>query len=262
MDLSGSASKVAERWRQWKRSYEYNYIDGKGITQAERKKSQLLHLAGLEVQDIFEDLVDPGLPKFDLVTDHQALKVIYSRKSKPSARIEHWILRLQPYNYRVCYVSLRKNVVDALSRLTKIVPSNQSQDDDEYVRMVALHAAPVALKIKKIERVSAKDPELQAVRRCLVEERWNSAPKQFLPVRNELTFIGHVILRGTRIVVPKALQKRVVSLAHEGHQGVVKTKERLRTKVWWRGMDWDAEKLCVECYGCQLVTKHVPPPPV
>ena len=59
MDLSGSASKVAERWRQWKRSYEY-YIDGKGITQAGKKKSQLLHLAGLEVQDIFEDLVDPG----------------------------------------------------------------------------------------------------------------------------------------------------------------------------------------------------------
>ena len=57
MDLSGSASKVAERWRQWKRSYEY-YIDGKRITQAGRKKSQLLHLAGLEVQDIFEDLVD------------------------------------------------------------------------------------------------------------------------------------------------------------------------------------------------------------
>ena len=59
MDLSGSASKVAERWRQWKRSHE-NYIEGKGITQAERKKSQLLHLAGLKVQDIFEDLVDPG----------------------------------------------------------------------------------------------------------------------------------------------------------------------------------------------------------
>ena len=59
IDLSGSASKVAERWRQWKRSYEY-YIDGKGVTQAGRKKSQLLHLAGPEVQDIFEDLVDPG----------------------------------------------------------------------------------------------------------------------------------------------------------------------------------------------------------
>ena len=146
-----------------------------------------------------------GLPKFDLVTDHEALKVIYSRKSKPSARIERWVLRLQPYNYQVCFVSSRKNIADALSRLTKIVASNQSQDDDEYVRMVALHAAPATLKMKETERVSAEDPELQAVRRCLVEERWNSAPKQYLPVRNELTFIGHVILRGTRIVMPQAL---------------------------------------------------------
>lgn len=47
---------------------------------------------------------------------------------------------------------------------------------------------------------------------------------------NKLTFIGHVILRGTRIVIPKALRKRVVILAHEGHdhEGVVKTKERLK----------------------------------
>ena len=85
-----------------------------------------------------------GLPKFDLVTDHEALKVIYSTKPKPSARIELWVLRLQPYNYHVCYVSSRNNIADALSRLTKIVASNQSQDDDEYVRMVALHSAPAA----------------------------------------------------------------------------------------------------------------------
>ena len=149
-----------------------------------------------------------GPPKFDLVTDHEALKVIYSTKSKPSARIERWVLRFHPYNYQVCYVSSRKNIADALSRLTKIVASNQSQDDDEYVRMVALHAAPAALKIKEIERISPEDPELWAVRKCLVEERWNGAPKQYLPVRNELTFIGHVILRGTIIVSSSTKESR------------------------------------------------------
>ena len=109
-----------------------------------------------------------GLPQFDLVTDHEALKVIYSRKSKPSARIERWVLRLQPYNYRVCYVPSRKNIADALSRLTKIPASSQSIEDDEFVRMIALHAVPVALRIKEIERVSAQDSELQAVRNCLI----------------------------------------------------------------------------------------------
>ena len=83
-------------------------------------------------------------------------------------------------------MSSRKNIADALSKLTKIVASNRSEDDDECARMVALNAAPAALKIKETERVSAEDPEIQAVRRCVVEERWNGAPKQYLPVRNEL----------------------------------------------------------------------------
>ena len=58
LDLTGSSSQVAERWRQWKRSYQY-YIDGKGITNPSRKTAQLLHLAGMEVQDIYEDIPDP-----------------------------------------------------------------------------------------------------------------------------------------------------------------------------------------------------------
>lgn len=69
-------------------------------------------------------------------------------------------------------------------------------------------------------------------------------------------------LTGTRIVVPQVLRKRAVNLAHEGHQGIVKTKETLITKVWWPKIDRDGERRCAECYGCQLVTKSTPPPPV
>ncbi|KAK2557457.1 Uncharacterized protein P5673_020188 [Acropora cervicornis] len=58
-DLSGSASQVAEKWRKWKRAFEY-YAEGEGIDNARKKTSQLLHFAGMEVQDIFEDLQDPG----------------------------------------------------------------------------------------------------------------------------------------------------------------------------------------------------------
>ena len=140
--------------------------------------------------------------------------------------------------------------VDALSRLTKIEDSFRSQDDDEYVRMVVSHATPVALRIKEVEQASAQDSDLQAIRRCLINGKWDSVPKEYLPVRSELTFIGEVILRGTSIVID------------EGHQGVLKRKERLRTKVWWPGMEREAETRCAECYECQLVTKNVPPPPL
>ena len=94
--------------------------------------------------------------------------------------------------------------------------------------------------------------------------RWQMVwcPEKLPTCRNEFTFIGHLVLRGTRIVMPYSLRRRVVNLAHEGHQAVVKTKERLRTKVWWPGMDCEAKKRCAECFGCPLVTKNVPPPPL
>ncbi|KAF4530189.1 hypothetical protein B566_EDAN018004 [Ephemera danica] len=42
-------------------------------------------------------------------------------------------------------------------------------------------------------------------------------------------------------------------LAHEGHQGIVKTKQRLRSKVWWFTMDKDVEEFYKHCHGCQIV---------
>ena len=203
-----------------------------------------------------------GLPEFDLVTDHQALKTIYGPRSKPSARIERWVLRMQPYKYKVCYVPSRENIADALSRLTKIPASQGYVHDEEYIREVTLQAVPVALRIEEIEEASSQDKELKVVRECLQKDDWSEAPKAFVMVRNELTSVGQVVLRGTRIVIPGNLRKRVLDLAHEGHQGIVKTKERLRSKVWWPGIDQQAERRCRECFGCQMVTKHVPPPPV
>ena len=39
-------------------------------------------------------------------------------------------------------------------------------------------------------------------------------------------------MRRTRIVIPQNLKSEELLLAHEGHQGIVKTKSRLRIKVW------------------------------
>ena len=62
--------------------------------------------------------------------------------------------------------------------------------------------------------------------------------------------------------MPAALQKRVLNLAHESHQGIVKTKQLLREKVWWPNIDKDVFDLIKTCHTCQVTS--IPPrePPV
>ena len=84
----------------------------------------------------------------------------------------------------------------------------------------------------------------------------------FMRVKNELCVLGKLVLRGTRIIIPQSLRKQVLHLAHEGHQGIVKMKGWLRTKVWWPKMDTDAEQICKSCHGCQVVSGFCAPEPM
>ena len=202
--------------------------------------------------------------QFELWTDHRPLECIFAPKSKPSARIERWVLRLQSFNYTVKYISGNRNVADSLSRLLPdSVPKETNNRTEEYIRNVAIAATPTALTTREIERASETDEELIDIRNCLISGQWERCQfKEYIPVRNELSAIGQVVLRGTRIVVPKSLRPRVLELGHEGHPGIVVMKRNLRTKVWWPGIDRDAEKECRSCYGCQLVGVPTKPEPM
>ena len=51
------------------------------------------------------------------MSDHKPLEVSYSARSKPSAGIKQWVLRLQSYNFKVIHESGKSNIADPLSRL-------------------------------------------------------------------------------------------------------------------------------------------------
>lgn len=201
--------------------------------------------------------------KFDLVTDHKPLEVIYGPRSKPCARIERWVLRLQPYDFKVVHIAGKNNIADPLSRLLTGEGRGVQHEHgaDEYVRFVAVNATPKALTTREVEEASASDTELRELRRAIDTGHFEKC-KQYAVVANELCTIGFLVLRGTRIVLPQALRARALALAHEGHLGIVGTKQHLRTKVWWPGMDRAAERHCKACHGCQIVAKPDPPEPL
>jgi hypothetical protein len=184
-----------------------------------------------------------GMNEFDLITDHKALEQIYGPRSRPCARIERWVLRLQPYRFKVKYRPGNENIADCLSRLTS---KSESHDHgaDEYVNFVTGNAVPIALTIAEIEAASETDGELIALRECLLADQPYKCDKKYKAIVQELCVSGSLVLRGARIVMPAKLRPCVVSLAHEGHMGVVATKQRLRSKVWWPGIDHDVEKYC------------------
>ena len=71
-----------------------------------------------------------------------------------------------------------------------------------------------------------------------------------------------LILRGLRIVLPQSLRSSAVKLAHEGHQGICKTKSLLRAKIWFPGIDAMVEEEVRLCRECQINGEKVRPEPL
>ena len=196
---------------------------------------------------------------FDLLTDHKALQIIFSPSSKPPARIERWVLRLQPYRYRVKHISGPRNIADCFSRLTQTKAATATDDGEHYARFVVRHTVPAALEESNIRRETAKDAALQSVMRNLPSGKKTECPGPYRMVWEELSVCDGMLLRGNRLVVPESLREKVLDLAHEGHQGIVRTKQKLRCSVWWPGIDVDAERLVRSCHACQIVSEGNPP---
>lgn len=173
--------------------------------------------------------------EFDLITDHRALEVIFGVKSKPCARIERWVLRLQSYTFKVIYRSGKSNIADVFSRLCqkdeKAIPFDE--ENDQYIASIVELARPLAVKLAEIESESSLDPEIMSIKQALDTGNWPKDILAYKPFQLELCFAGEVLLRGTRIVIPPRLRGKILTLAHEGHPGIVATKQRLRQKVWW-----------------------------
>ncbi len=105
--------------------------------------------------------------EFELETDHKPLECILSKTSKPSARIERWVLRLQCHNLE------NTNIADALSRMNQEDPKDQSSEKEDIVRFVAIESTPLALTTREIERESDTDPELESVQHYIRSGDWS-----------------------------------------------------------------------------------------
>lgn len=128
-----------------------------------------------------------------------------------------------------------------------------------------MQARSKALSRDDIIQATLQDATLQEVMRLISNGQWdNLKPVEgvdlntlriFANVQDKLTSVdGKTVLHGNCVVIPDALQKGVVELAHEGYQGLVKTCSLLRSKVWFPKMDPVVDEVVKKCFPCQIAT--------
>ncbi|CAB4022055.1 Hypothetical predicted protein [Paramuricea clavata] len=202
------------------------------------------------------------------VLRHPLERLFNDPPSKPPARIERWLLKVQPYRFNVQYQPGSDNPADFMSRhpLPSSPTSHEERCAEEYVNFVSMHAVPKALTLEEIKEATKADTTLQAVIQAVQTKQWHNAKLQprvdrksvecFFHIQNELSVNSDqsLRLRGTRIVIPSKLQNHVIDLAHESHQGISRTKQLLREKVWFPTIDKQVEGKVSCCLVCQVTT--------
>nr|XP_054761486.1 uncharacterized protein K02A2.6-like [Lytechinus pictus] len=198
---------------------------------------------------------------FTLMTDHKALVTLLNARGtgRQPMRIAGWYAKLLHFDYHVEYKMGKDNfVADALSRL----PQNQSSVDhvdgenDEEEEVVLSLDVECPISILELQKATKEDPSLVQVRK-FVEEGWpakHTLSQELRPLyvlRDEFSIVDEVVMRDDRIVVPATLQGKLVQFAHSAHQGIVRTKSRLRDDYWFQGMDRVVEEAIKTCSICR-----------
>ena len=89
----------------------------------------------------------------------------------------------------------------------------------------------------------------------MVQQKAGRALLPYFHVASELSSCAGVIYRGEQAVISVTMRASVLQLAHEGHPGVGRKRQRLREAVWWAAMGQDAEKHVKNCKHCLLAGK-------
>ena len=205
----------------------------------------------------------------EVITDHKPLIPMFKNPNlKLPARIERWVLKLQAYNLQVSYAPGRDNPADFMSRHP--LPYKNPSDSDTietYINFITSVNTPAAMTQDRIAESTKHDKILQTVLKSVETGQWHQDDEKVLSsykkVCSELsmTSLG-ILLRGQRIVLPQNLWQEAIALAHEGHQGMSKSKAMLRAKVWFPGMDQLLEDKLKNCIACQATTSTNKPAPL
>ena len=195
-------------------------------------------------------------------SDHKPLEMI-ARKNLASApvRLQRMLLRLQRYDYTIRYRPGKEmTLADSLSRLPI---STQHHEIELDVRVCLIQFSNP--RLEELRVATRQDSTLSR----LMDIIFNGFPaymrdlhndvRPFWSFRDELCVEDGVILKGSRVIVPEQLQQQYLTEVHTGHQGITRSQQRVKSSIYWPGIDKDIEKVIRDCELCQRYQASQPP---
>ena len=196
--------------------------------------------------------------RFTLVTDHRPLRSIFGEnKGLPKHtinRLQHYAIFLQGYDFEIKH---RRGVdikdADFLSRL----PIADTRVEYE-VSEIEIKGLEIEFKLVNLEEVASEtkiDPDLKVVKQSIENGFAHSLVKnyrEFYNKRAELHVVNDCIFWNFRIVIPKSLRIKCLTLLHDQHIGSTRMRLLARRELWYPSMDKDIENFVSSCKTCQI----------
>ena len=116
--------------------------------------------------------------------------------------------------------------------------------------------------MKQIERATATDVQLEELKKYIIQgfpkskHACTELTHDFYDYRESLYIINCLILKDKCIVIPTSVRVDAMSTLHRSHMGIVKTKERASTCMFWPRMYSDIEKFLSTCRVCPEPLEH------
>jgi len=147
-----------------------------------------------------------------------------------SKRARRWDLTLQNYDFDIVHKPGRENIADCLSRMIHESNSTVTNESGEFIRFVTANATiPDSITLNEVREASHNDEIISSLVSAIKTGNWkNDKVKVFVNMKDKLSVNEDIVLKGSQIVLPKAIHERAIKISHLGHLGIQKCKAFIR----------------------------------
>ena len=171
-------------------------------------------------------------------SDHKPLEIIVKKPlATAQPRLQKILMRMQKYNYRLEYKPGRELVLPDMLSCAPCCPettdiNHMEQEIARHVHLVQSSLPVSKPKLEEIREEITKDESLKDLSE-IIKHGWPETKSClwkstciFWDVRDELTELKSVILRGGRFVIPTSMRKEMFERIHQGHMVIEKPKQQ------------------------------------